>query len=94
MRDADEKIVTPEVELEELYKIATNRLKNFNLCNKDVQMHAVNIIATDNIQSTRSHSLREFLRLIYFNKEERIHVDRIINKYSDLFRLSDESYRC
>jgi len=30
------------------------------------------------------------LRLDHLNKEKAIHVYRIINKYSDLFRLSDE----
>jgi len=36
----------------------------------------------------QSRSLREFLHLDYLNKEEAIYVDRIINKYSDLFRMS------
>jgi len=49
---------------------------------------AINLIATDNIQSTRSHSLRKLLD--HLNKDEAIHVDRIINKYSDLFRLADK----
>jgi len=64
------KIVAPEVDLEELYKIAISRLKNSNPCDKDVHMHAVNIIATDNIQSTRSHSLREFLRSTLTKRNE------------------------
>jgi len=41
----------PEVELEELDKIAIH-LKNSRLCDKDVQMRAVNVIAIDNIQNT------------------------------------------
>jgi len=53
MRDTDERIVTPEVELKELDKIASSRLKNSSSCDKDVQMRAVNTIAID-IQSTRS----------------------------------------
>jgi len=52
-------------------------------------MRAVNVMATDNIQNTR-RSLRELLRLDHFNKEQVIHMDRIINKYSDLFWLPNE----
>jgi len=89
MRDINERIIAPEVELEELDEIATNDLKNSNLYNKDIQTLAVNAIAIDNIQSIRSHSLREHLRLDYLNKKVAIHVDRIINKYNDLFRLLD-----
>jgi len=44
------------------------------------------------IFSTRSQSLQEFLRLDHLNNEEAIHMDRIINKYSDLFRLPKEPY--
>jgi len=47
--------------------------------------------ATDNIQNTRSRSLWELLHLDHL-KEEAIHVVRIINKYSDLFRLLDEMF--
>jgi len=89
-RDIDERIIALEIKLEELDKIATNRLKNSNFCDKDVQTRVVNVIVTDNIQSTRSHSLWELLRLDHLNKDEAIHVDRIINKYSDLFRLLDK----
>jgi len=53
-------------------------------------MRAINVMATDNIQNTRSRSLRELLRLDHFNKEEVIYVDRIINKYSDMCWLPDE----
>jgi len=88
--DIDKRIVVPEVELEELDKIATSHLKNSSLCNKDVQMRALNIIATNNIQTTRSCFLRELLRLDYLNKKEAIRVDRIINKYSSLFQFPDE----
>jgi len=53
-------------------------------------MRALNIIATNNIQTTRSCFLRELLRLDYLNKKEAIRVDRIINKYSNLFQFPDE----
>jgi len=56
-RDTDERIVAPEIELEELDKIATSRLKNSSPCDKDIQTRAVNIMAIDNIQNTRSPSL-------------------------------------
>jgi len=36
-RDIDKRIVAPEVDREELDKIATNRLKNSNPCNKDIE---------------------------------------------------------
>jgi len=39
-----EKIVVLEVELEELDKIATSRLKNFNSCDKDVHTRALSAI--------------------------------------------------
>jgi len=41
-------------------------------------MRVVNVIATDNVQSTRNHSLWELLRLNHLNKEEAIHVEKII----------------
>jgi len=67
-----------------------SRLKNSSPYDKDIQTRAVNAMVTDNIQNTQSRSLRELLHLNHLNKEEAIHVDRIINKYSDLFRLRDE----
>jgi len=92
-RDTDERIVASEVELEELDKIVISRLKNSSPYDKDIQTRTVNVMVTDNIQNTQntqSCSLRELLHLNHLNKEEAIHVDRIINKYSDLFRLRDE----
>jgi len=83
--DTEERIVL-EVELEKLDKTATSRLKNSL---RQSRPDACIIPSTSNIQSTRSYSLREHLRLD-LNKEEAIHVDRIINKYSDLYRLPDE----
>jgi len=72
--DIDERIVAPEVKLEELDNIASSRrLKNSSLCDKDIQTCAVNAIAIDNIQN--SHSLRELLHVDYLSKEEEIHVD-------------------
>jgi len=53
-RDIDKRIVALEIELEELDKIATSHLKNSSPCDKDVWTRAANVIATDNIQSTRS----------------------------------------
>jgi len=81
-------IVEVEVELEKLDKIATSHWKNSSPCKKDIQMRVVNVIAIDNIQNTRSHSLRKLLHFDHLNKEEAIHVDRSINKYSNLFRAS------
>jgi len=81
-RDINERIVAPEVELEELNKIVISRSKNSSLCNKDVQTRA---IAINHIQSTRNHPLRKLLHLDHLNKEEAIHMNGIINKYSDLF---------
>jgi hypothetical protein len=47
---------------------------------------AINMVATDHVPSV----VHEFLRLDHLNEEEVYHVDRIINKYGDLFRLPDE----
>jgi len=79
-----------QVELERLDKIATSRLRNSNPCDKDVQTRAVNVIATYNIQSTRNRLLGKLLCLNHLKKEETIHVDRMINKYSDLYYIPDE----
>jgi len=87
-RDTDERIIASEVKLKELDKIATSRSKKPR--GQSVQTYAVNVIATDDTQSIRNRSLRELLRLDHLNKEETAHVDRIINKYSDLFQLPDE----
>jgi len=38
----------------------------------------------------RNRSLWELLHLNHLNKEEAIHVNRIISKCSNLFRLADE----
>jgi len=84
-RDTDEGIIASEVELEKLDNIAVSRSKKPSPGDRNVQTHAVNVIATDDTQSTRSRSLWELLRLDHLNKEGTIHVDRIINKYSDLF---------
>jgi len=46
-RDTDERIVAPDIELEELDKITTSRWKNSSPCDKDVQMRAVNAVAMD-----------------------------------------------
>jgi len=69
-RSTDERIIAPEIELEELDKIATSRLKNSSSRdqatnirpNGPASKHTVNVIATDNTQSTRCRSLRELLR--------------------------------
>jgi len=44
IRDINEKIVAPEVKLEELDKIAISCLKNSSPCDKDIQTRAINII--------------------------------------------------
>jgi len=56
-RDTDERIIASKVELEKLDKIATTRLKNSSLCDKDVQTRAVNAVATEHVQSRRNYSL-------------------------------------
>jgi len=56
-RDIDERIVTPEIELEELDEIATSHLKNSSSCDKNVQTRAVDAIAIDNIQSHEVHEV-------------------------------------
>jgi len=89
-RDTDERIITPEVELEELDNIATSRPGKPSPRDRNARMHAVNAITTDDDRSTRNRSLRKLLRLDHLNKKETIHVDRIISKYSDLFQLPDE----
>jgi len=89
-RDNDERIIALEVELEELDNIVASRSKKPSPRDRNVQMHAVNVIATDDTQNTRNRCLREHSRLDYLNKEETAYVDRIINKYSDLFQLPDE----
>jgi len=62
-RDTDERIITAEVELEELDNMAISRSKKTSPHNRTIQVHAVNLIATDDTRSTRSRSLRKFLRL-------------------------------
>jgi len=89
-RNTNKRIIAPEIELEKLDKIAISRLKNSSSRDKDIQTRAVNV--SDNIQNTRSRFLRELLRLNHLKKEKTVHVDRIINKYSDLFRLLDKPY--
>lgn len=42
----------------------------------------------------RVPAIRELLRLDYLNKEESEHVDVLIRKYNDLFRLPDEKLAC
>jgi len=53
-------------------------------------MYAINAIAVDHIQSSRSDAVRKLLRLDHLNKEEVNHVNEIIDNYSDLFQLPDE----
>jgi len=91
MQDTDERIIVHEVKLKELNRITISYLKNSSLCMKDIQMRAINAIA-DYVQSEfyTKFSLWKLLCLD-LNKKEAIHVNRIINKYDDLFRLLDES---
>jgi len=89
-RDTDERIIAPEVELEELDNIATSRPGKPSPRDRNVRMHAVNAITTNDDRSTRNRSLRKLLRLDHLNEEEIIHVDKIISKHSDLFQLPDE----
>jgi len=79
MRDTDEKIVVPEVELEELDKIATNRLKNSKSSLRQIQTHFMQPIIF------RVHEVGpygNFYVWITLTKRKQS-IDRIINKYSD-----------
>jgi len=76
-RDTDERIIDPEIELEELDKIAISHLKNSSSCDQHVQTYAVNVIATDN-QSTRSRSLQELLHLDHKRKHP-MWIELLIN---------------
>jgi len=60
-RDTDERIIAPEVELKELDDIATSRPVKPNHRNRNVRMHAVNAMTTNDDRSTRNRSLRKVL---------------------------------
>jgi len=82
-------IAAPEVELEAIEEIAPQP-KISKKPTKDLRIGEVNEIAIDRTPNTRSDAIKDLLRLVHLNKEEADHVDRIIGKYSDLFRLPDE----
>jgi hypothetical protein len=48
------------------------------------------MVATDHVPSARNSAVQKLLRLYHLNEEEVNHVDRMINKYGNLFRLPDE----
>jgi len=59
-RDIDERIIALEVELEELDKIATSRSKKPSSRDRNVQTHAVNVIATDDTQNYSLHEVAPY----------------------------------
>jgi hypothetical protein len=87
--DIDICIDDPEVELEKIERIVHRPTKSKHRV-KGVRSCAVNVVATDHIQSARSSAVHELLRLDHLNEEEVNQVDRIINKYDDWFRLPDD----
>jgi len=85
----DKTIAAPEVELEAIEEIAPQPKISKNPT-KGLRTGEVNAIAIDRTPNTRSDAIKDLLRLDHLNREEADHVDRIIGKYSDLFRLPDE----
>jgi len=84
----DKTIAAPEIEFEAIEEISSHFKIPKNLI-KGVRTGEVDTIAIDHAQSMRSDAVRKLLRLDHLNKEEACHVDRMIHKYNDLFRLKD-----
>jgi len=87
--DIDKCIDAPEIELEKIVRIAHHPRKSKRRV-KGVRSCAINMVAMDHISSARNKAVHEFLRLDHLNEEEVNHVDRIIDKYGDLFRIPDD----
>jgi hypothetical protein len=87
--DTDRCIDASEVELEKIERIAHHPTKSKHRV-KEVRSCAVNVVATDHVPSERNSTVHELLRLYHFKEQEVNHIDRIINKYGDLFGLPDE----